>query len=114
MSEEVAAKAAHAEAEGRVKVLTIGEGDDQIVLEIPRKWKRFKFMRALKRGDIAGAVDAIWPPTVGEDGEEVPHPSVAKLEEADLEDDEFDGVLEVLAKSLGGTSAGNSQASPIS
>lgn len=120
------AEAADAEANGVRRVLTIGEGDDAITIEIPRKFKRLRFVRRLRSGDIGGALDAIWPPTpvVDEKGKPVldllgqpvsePHPEVAKLEDADLTDEEFDQVMEALGSALGVQSAGNSSASPSS
>ena len=64
-----AVQAAADEGEGRPRTLTFGQGEDAVTVEVPRKWKRFKFMRAMARGDVAGCLDSIWPPTKGKDGE---------------------------------------------
>lgn len=106
-----AAEAAEAEATGRRKTVTFGDGDDAITLEIPRKWKRFKFLRALGRGDIGAALEAIWQPIPDEKGELQTHPSVLALEEVDIDEDDFKIVLEALGEALGGTDAGNSSRS---
>jgi hypothetical protein len=123
MSDDKAAETANAEANGLKRVLTLGEGEDAVTVEIPRKFKRLKFLRALRQGDTAGALDAIWPPTLITDdkGEPLmgplgplvtPHPEVARLEDADLDDEELERVMEALASVLGVQSAGNSSASP--
>lgn len=126
-SEPGAAETAEAEANGeQVRVLRIGEGDDQVIVEIPRKFKRLKFLRALRTGDTAGALDAIWPPTpiidpsTGQPATTplgplvTPHPEVAKIEDADLTEEELGAVMEALGKALGTGSSGNSQPSPSS
>jgi hypothetical protein len=110
-----AVQAAADEGEGRPRTLTFGQGEDAVTVEVPRKWKRFKFMRAMARGDVAGCLDSIWPPTKGKDalGQDVdePHPVVAQIEDLDLDDEEFLAAFEGLADALGGTSAGNSSSS---
>lgn len=110
-----AAKAAADEGSKKAKTLTFGDGEDALTVDLPRKWKRFKFMRAMARGDVAGCLDAIWPPTKGKDalGQEVdePHPTVAQIEELDLDDEEFLDAFEQLGEAIGGTSSGNSNSS---
>jgi hypothetical protein len=105
------ATAAADEAGKGPKTLTFGEGEDALTVDVPRKWKRFKFMRAMARGDVAGCLDAIWPPSKGRDalGQEIdePHPTVAQIEDLELDDEEFLAAFEGLADALGGTSAGN-------
>jgi len=122
---EKAAKAASDEATGKKRVLTIGEGDEAVTVEIPRKFKRLKFIRALRAGDTPGALDAIWPPTplTDDKGEPImgplgplvtPHPEAAKLEDVDLDEDELGQVMELIADVLGVQTEGNSSASPTS
>jgi len=112
---KAAVTAAADEGEKRPRTLTFGEGEGALTVEVPRKWKRFKFMRAMARGDVAGCLDSIWPPTKGKDalGQDVdePHPVVAQIEDLDLDDEEFLAAFEGLADALGGTSAGNSSSS---
>lgn len=109
------AKAAAEEGAKKPKTITFGEGDDALTVEVPRKWKRFKFMRALARGDVAACLDAIWPPSKGKDAlgqpTEEPHPIVAQVEDLDLDDDEFIAAFEQLGQAMGGTSLGNSSSS---
>lgn len=125
--EPAAAEAADAEANGVRRVLTIGDGDDAVTVEIPRKFKRLKFLRALRSGNTPGALDAIWPPTPIRDpatgeplvtplGEPLvrPHPEAEKLEDADLSEEELGQVIELIAGALGVETAGNSPASPTS
>ncbi|GGV34236.1 hypothetical protein GCM10010182_67660 [Actinomadura cremea] len=112
-----AVDAATAEAENKSRTITFGEGDDAAVFELPRKWKRFRFMRALARGDMSGCLDAIWPPSKEKDpitGQPVskPHPIVEQIEDLDIDEDEFEAAFEALGSALGGTSVGNSNSSP--
>lgn len=81
---EAAAKAARDEAEGKSRILEVTIGDRTLRTEVPRRIKRFKFLRAAAREDVAGMLDAIWPPD--EDGN--PHPFVQDLDELDLTRDE--------------------------
>lgn len=115
--EKAAVEAAEAEAAGKDRSITFGEGDSAVTFELPRKWKRFKFSRALARGDIAACLDSIWPPSREEDpvtGQMVdkPHPVVEQIEELDVDGDEFTAALDRLGHALAGTSAGNSSSSP--
>lgn len=107
-----AAEAANAEATRKRRTITFGQGDDAVEVNLPRKWKRFKFVRAIGRGDIATALEAIWPPGKGEDGEPVDHPTLLALDDLDIDDAEFETALEALAQALGVDGSGNSQASP--
>lgn len=75
-------------------------------LLLPRKWKRFKFMRRLRSGDLWGALEAIWPPTNDKDGEEEVHPELAKLEELEVDEDEFRLTIERLGETLMGKGDG--------
>lgn len=114
---KAAAEAAADEGTGAARTITFGSGDDAVSFEVPRKWKRFKFMRALARNDMAGCLDSIWPPSKEKDrltGEmvEVPHPIVAEIEELEITDEDFQAAFEALGHALGGTSAGNSESSP--
>lgn len=115
--EKTAVKAAEAEATGKARTITFGEGDDARTFELPRKWKRFKFMRAIARGDMAACLDSIWPPSKEKDpltGQDVdkPHPVVEQIEDLDIDEDDFERAFEALGEALGGTSAGNSNSSP--
>lgn len=115
--EKAAVEAAEAEATGKARTITFGEGEDARTFDLPRKWKRFKFMRALGRGDIAGCLDSIWPPSKAKDpitGQMVdkPHPVVEEIEDLDIDEDDFERAFEALGNALGGTSAGNSSSSP--
>lgn len=125
---EKRAEAAEAEALGNTpRTITFGEGDDAVTLHVPRKWKRFKFMRALTRGDIGAALEAIWPPSpvLDEQGRHQrdvagnlmydDHPQLVLLEEADVTEEEFNAVLEKLGAAVSsGVEAGNSTTSPTS
>lgn len=75
-------------------------------LVLPRKWKRFKFMRRLRSGDLWGALEAIWPPAKDENDEEEIHPELAKLEELEVDEDEFRLTIERLGETLMGEGAG--------
>jgi hypothetical protein len=114
---KAAVEAAEAEATGKDRTITFGEGDEAATFDLPRKWKRFKFMRALRRGDISGCLDAIWPPSQEKDpmtGEMVdkPHEVVEQIENLDIGEDDFEAAFEALGNALGGTTAGNSSSSP--
>ncbi|MFI0481744.1 hypothetical protein [Actinomadura sp. 9N215] len=91
------------EAERRETRVTFGDGPDAITLVVPRRWQRFKFLRRINSGDIIGALESVF-------GVE----QVERLDEIDIDEKEFSDVLETLAEALGGTSAGNSSASPTS
>lgn len=92
----MSAKAIATEVAGKVRTVTFGSGDDALVLDIPRKWKRFKFMRAINSGDLMGALEAVF----GLD-------RLAEIEDIDVDEDEFGQALEVLGKALGGEDLGN-------
>lgn len=92
-----AAEAVAAEAEKSPKDVTFGTGEDALTLTIPRKWKRFKFMRALSRGDVAVAMEAVFGPDMA-----------ALLEEIEMTEDEFTEAMETIAKAIGGVTVGNS------
>lgn len=96
------------------RTITIGDGDDALTLEIPRKFKRFKFMRALSAGDMGRALSAIWQPTIGEDGEPVDHPALEAMDDLELDDDEFNAAMEAIGRAVGGADTGNSGSSPTS
>lgn len=111
-ADEAPAEAIAAEVAGKTpRTLTFGEGEGAVELEIPRKWKRFKFMRSLARGDISAALESVWLPIKSrdEDGNEVvsENPALAVLEELEIDETEFETALERLAEALSGTSAGN-------
>lgn len=91
------------EAESRGTRITFGTGPDTVTLTVPRKWQRFKFLRRINSGDVIGALESVF-------GVE----AVESLDEIEIDEHEFSEVLETLAEALGGTSAGNSQASPNS
>lgn len=115
--EKTAVEATEAEATGKARTITFGEGEDARTFELPRKWKRFKFMRALARGDMSGCLDSIWQPSKEKDpttGQmvEKPHPIVEEIEDLDASEDDFERAFEALGNALGGTSAGNSSSSP--
>ena len=97
---ETAAEAVHAEATGKTRTVAFGPA---FTAELPEKWKRFKFMRAMARGDMGAALDAVWPPA--SDG--TPHPVVAAIEDLDLTEEEFNAAMESLAEAVAGTSRGN-------
>lgn len=114
---KAAVEAAKDEGEGNARTITFGSGDGAASYELPRKWKRFKFMRALARNDISACLDSIWPPTREKDrlsGEmvEVPHPVVTEIEDMEITGEDFQAAFEALGHALGGTSAGNSDSSP--
>lgn len=91
------AATAAAEVDDAPRRVTFGAGEEAVTLDIPRKWKRFKFMRRLNSGDMVGALECVF-------GVE----AVEQLDELDLTEDEFTDSLEVIAKALGGVSMGNS------
>lgn len=92
-----------AEAERREMRVTFGTGPDTVTLTVPRKWQRFKFLRRINSGDVIGALESVF-------GVE----AVEALDEIEIDEHEFNDVLEKLAEALGGTSMGNSQSSPAS
>lgn len=87
-----AAEAAEAEANGSRRTFQIGD----VVLDVPRKWKRMKFLRLLNSGDLWGAMAIVF-------GEE----QVELLEDIELDGEEFQGIAERLGEILGGTTSGN-------
>lgn len=120
-----AAAAVQAEAEPGPRTMAFGSGEDAIVVEIPRKMKRMKFMRAMTRNDIGAALDAIWPPLpVLKDGthQKDPlgnlmyedHPTVVLLDDLDMTEDEFNDAMEKLGMAVAGVTPGNSEPSPSS
>ncbi|WP_395109780.1 hypothetical protein [Actinomadura sp. SCN-SB] len=115
-SKATAARAAAAEGDSKPRTITFGDGEDALTVELPRKFKRFKFMRAMARGDVAGCLDAIWPPSKGRDalGQDIdePHPTVAQIEDLELDHEEFLDAFEQIGQHFGGTNLGNSSSSP--
>jgi hypothetical protein len=104
MNDITAAKAAHAEATGKSRTFTWdhkvegpgGEvGVETMSLEIPRKFKRFKFSRRVAAGDYLGALEVVF-------GRDVLEP----LEDWDMDAEEFEGFMTALGEAIGGT--GNS------
>lgn len=123
---ESSIQAGHDEAKGKSpKVFQVG---DDIQMIIPKRWKRAKFIKAFSKGDIWGAFESIWPEVpvykkdeeTGEElrdpdtGERIPeldrdgepemetNPQLAKLEETDMDEDEFQLLLERLGETLMG------------
>jgi hypothetical protein len=96
-SEDISVEAIVAEAEGGPREVHFGDEDDGVTLVIPRKWKRFKFMRAINRGDVTTALEAVF-------GAE----AVVPLDEIDVTEEQFTAALEKIAESLGGVEVGNS------
>lgn len=101
--EATAAEAAHAEATGK-KTRTFTwvhkeEGPDGEVqemtwsVEVPRKFKRFKFARRANQGDYFGALEVVFG------GSSVLEP----LEEWSMDAEEFQALMEALGEALGGT-----------
>lgn len=103
-----AVDALHEETTKTPRTITFGSGDDALTLDIPRKFKRFKFMRALSSGDLGKALTAIWEPVPGPDGEPEDHPALAALDELDMDDQEFNDAMEAIGRAVGGTDKGNS------
>jgi len=103
VKETLAAEVAAAESAGEPRVIELEIGGVVLRAEIPQKWKRFRFMRAAARNDIATMLDCLWPPT--EDG--TPHPFIEQLEELDMTEEELNAFMEALASALAGTSAKN-------
>lgn len=123
---EAAVQASEDEAHRKPpKIFMVGE---DIALVLPRRWKRAKFLKAMHRGDLWGAFASIWPDVPvyetdedteepkrdPETGEKIPkldrdgepeletHPELAKLEEVDMDEDEFQLLLERLGETLMG------------
>lgn len=92
-----AEQAATEAVDGSPRSVTFGQGKDAITLNIPRKWKRFKFMRRLNSGDMVGALEVVF-------GEE----RVEMLDELEITEEEFTDALETIAQALGGVKVGNS------
>lgn len=112
------AEASEREATGhtpKIFMVPIEDGED-IQLVLPNRWKRAKFLKAMRSGDIWGALESIWPPVDkprDEDGEEsetsgddedekVDHPELEKLLEVDMDEKEFRLLLERLGETLMG------------
>lgn len=108
MSAVEALDAESGEAAKTPRTITFGSGDDALTLDIPRKFKRFMFMRALSSGDLGKALTAIWQPVPGLDGEPEEHPALAALDELDMDDVEFNAAMEAIGRAVGGTDKGNS------
>lgn len=87
-----ALKAVEDEAAGTDRTFQVGD----VTLNVPRKWKRMKFLRLLNSGDMWGAMTVVF-------GAE----QVAQLDDVELDADEFQNLAERLGEVLGGTSAGN-------
>lgn len=121
---EAAVDASHDDAKRKPpKIFQVGE-DIQMIL--PDKWKRAKFMKAMHNGDLWAAFASIWPdvpvyetdddgnPVLDDEGQKIPvldrdgdpetetHPELAKLEEVDMTEDEFQLLLERLGETLMG------------
>lgn len=118
-----AVEAAVAEAAGTPRAILLGGR----LIEIPRKFKRFKFMRGLSSGDIGRCLEAIWQPVpVVDDGgvqKKDPitgdlmfteHPTILLLDDLDLDEDEFNQAMERIGAAVAGASLGNSSTSPAS
>lgn len=106
---EARAVAAEAGDEAKRREIVFHEGeDDELRIELPRKWKRFKFIRALTRGDVFAALESIWPPSENDKGEPIDNPVLIQLEELDITDEEFEDALQQVAEALGGVTLGNS------
>lgn len=103
VKETRAAEAAAAESAGEPRVLELEIGGVVLRAEIPQRWKRFRFMRAAVRNDIATMLDCLWPPA--EDG--TLHPFIEQLEELDMTEEELSAFMEALASVLVGASAKN-------
>jgi len=88
-------------------VLVVEANDGKHVFKLPRAWRRFKFMRELRSGDLIAAVEVIWPPVKDKDGNDVPHEVITELEELEVDSGAFEKALEDLAKSVGGLTLGN-------
>jgi hypothetical protein len=125
---EEAAKASEVEATNGKAPKIFQVPDTDISLVLPDRWKRMKFLKAMKIGDLWGAFQSIWPDVDGfkkdeygeeylldeETGEKIPdvdrdgrrqketHPELAKLEECDMDDSEFRLLLERLGETLMG------------
>ncbi|TQN30618.1 hypothetical protein FHX37_0500 [Haloactinospora alba] len=96
---EDAAEAAEAEAEDRRHVLQVPTGDgENLELVLPKRWKRFKFMRRMSSGDLWGAIEAIG----------FAEEQLDRLEEADISEEEFEQAVRTLGESLTGKSEGKS------
>lgn len=92
----MSAKAVNDEATNTGVVLAVEAGDTTVTLTVPKKWKRFKFIKAISSGDAYGALSAVF----GED-------QLEPLFELDVDEDALTGLLESLAEALGGTDQGN-------
>ncbi|MFW5415106.1 hypothetical protein J0910_00335 [Nocardiopsis sp. CNT-189] len=90
-----AAETADAEATGRQIVFRMPLGDGETLeLVLPRRWKRFKFMRRMSQGDLWGAIE-----TVGFSEEQL-----ERLEDADVTEEEFEEAIRRLGETLTGKS----------
>lgn len=115
--------AAEAEAQQTPRTITLG-GE---TFDIPRKFKRFKFMRGLSSGDIGRCLEAIWQPVPVLDDRGVQekdpitglprvtdHPTILRLDDLDLDEVEFNAAMEAIGAAVAGASLGNSSTSPAS
>ncbi|GAA1766223.1 hypothetical protein [Streptomonospora arabica] len=94
---EDAAEAAEAEATDRRYVLQVPTGEGETLeLVLPRRWKRFKFMRRMAAGDLWGAIEVIG----------FAEEQMERLEEADIDEDEFEASVKALAQAVTGSSEG--------
>lgn len=145
MSDEMTGEIVAQEAEASEVESTNGKApkifqvpDTDISLVLPDRWKRMKFLKAMKIGDLWGAFQSIWPDVDGfkkdeygeeylldeETGEKIPdidregrrnketHPELAKLEECDMDDSEFRLLLERLGETLMGRKSAAGKAGP--
>jgi hypothetical protein len=145
MSDEMTGEIVAPEAEASEVEATNGKApkifqvpDTDISLVLPDRWKRMKFLKSMKMGDLWGAFQSIWPDVDGfkkdeygeeylldeETGEKIPdidregrraketHPELAKLEECDMDDSEFRLLLERLGETLMGRKSAAGKAGP--
>lgn len=92
----MSAEALANEANNEPLTITIKAGADEVVLGVPAKWQRFKYMRALNNGDMLGALDAAFGVA-----------QMEKLDELLLTDVELADVLDQLTTGLAGVKSGN-------
>ncbi|MEV2277704.1 hypothetical protein AB0I72_19170 [Nocardiopsis sp. NPDC049922] len=91
-----AADAAEEEATGTRQVFQLPLGDDEMLeLVLPRKWKRFKFLRKMSQGDMWGAIE-----TVG-----FSPAQLDRLEDAEVTEEEFEAAVKRLGETLTGKSS---------
>jgi hypothetical protein len=100
------AESAHDESTGKTRIWVwthkqeddaTGEVvEDTLSLVIPRKFKRFKFMRRIAQGDLVGALELVFGPD-----------ALRPMDDWDMANDEWDAIQTSLNEAINDVSTGN-------